>query len=137
MRQFLFALIIGLMFIPSVARADISLLVLEAVGVAGEYTGSGHTAIYLSNICADGPIRLMMCGEGGNGVVITSYPSFVEGSNYQWMAVPLTPYLYGVEEETDIPLYANGEIRNFLREAFRRNYLMLTKQQDSSSGAIL
>lgn len=123
MRQFLFALILGLVFIPSVARADISLLVLEAVGVAGEYTGSGHTAIYLSNICADGPIRLRMCQAGEKGVIITSYPTFVEGANYQWMAVPLTPYLYGVEDETDIPLYANGEIRNFLREAFRRNYL--------------
>lgn len=123
MKKRLFALILSLIFIPNVARADVSLLVLEAIGIAGEYTGSGHTAIYLSNICADGPIALRMCREGEKGVVITSYPSLVEGKNYEWMAVPLTPYLYGVENENEIPLYANGEIRNFLREGYRRNHL--------------
>lgn len=123
MKQWLFVLIFGLIFIPSVARADVSLLVLEAVGYAGEYTGSGHTAIYLSNICADGPIALRMCRAGEKGVVISSYPSFVKGENYRWMAIPLIPYLYGVEGENEIPLYANGEVRNFLRESYRRNHL--------------
>ncbi|MEQ1922741.1 MAG: hypothetical protein ABL952_09550 [Pyrinomonadaceae bacterium] len=39
------------------------------------------------------------------------------------MAVPLLPFLYGVEDESAIPLYANGEIRNFLREQYRRKHL--------------
>lgn len=109
--------------LSNAVRADVSLLVLEAIGVAGEYTGSGHTSIYLSNVCAESPIKLRMCRAGERGVVISSYPSFVKNANYEWMAVPLIPYLYGVADESDIPLYANGKIRNFLREEYRRNNL--------------
>lgn len=116
-------LVCVLLFSPNLARADVSLFVLEAVGVAGEYTGSGHTAIHLSNICSDGAVSLRMCGEGEKGVVISSYPSFVAGENYEWMAVPLNAYLYGVESDDEIPLYANGAIRSFLREQYRRNNL--------------
>jgi len=39
------------------------------------------------------------------------------------MAVPLLPFLYGVENQHEIPIYANGDIRNFLREAYRRKHL--------------
>ncbi len=80
MKKCLFALILLLAFIPNVARADVSLLVLEAMGGAGEFTGSGHTAIYFSNICADGPTRLRLCQPGERGAVIISYPSFVNVS---------------------------------------------------------
>ncbi|MEO7659796.1 MAG: hypothetical protein ABIV48_09295, partial [Pyrinomonadaceae bacterium] len=116
-------MLLVLAVLPNTARADVSLLILEAVGVAGEYTGSGHSAIYLSRLCAESPVRLRMCRLGENGVVLSSYPSFVGGKNYEWMAVPLIPYLYGVENDRAIPLYANGEIRAFLRETYRRNHL--------------
>lgn len=124
MKKWLFlACIFSIVLIPGKARADVSLIVLEAIGVAGEYTGSGHTAVYLSNICADGPVSLRLCRAGEQGVVLSSYPSFGEGVPYEWMAVPVLPYLYGVENERDIPLYANGDVRIFLREEYRRRHL--------------
>jgi hypothetical protein len=123
MKRCLFTLVLALVFAPSVARADISLLVLESMGFAGEFTGSGHTGVYLSNICADGPVRLRLCEAGERGVVISSYPGFGSSENYEWMAMPLVPYLYGVENERDIPLYANGRVRDLLRETYRRNHL--------------
>jgi hypothetical protein len=123
---------ISLFVVPNVARADVSLLVLEAVGMAGEYTGSGHTAIYLSNICADGPVDLRLCQAGERGVVISNYPSFGDKGTAEWMAVPLMPYLYGVEDEKDIPLYANGDIRNFLRETYRQKHLRTFVQDDAA-----
>lgn len=123
MRKALIAFAFGILLAPGYARADVALLVLEAMGVAGEYTGSGHTAVYLSNICLDTPVKLRLCNEGEHGVVISSYPAFVEGADYEWMAVPLVPFLYGVEKEQDIPIYANAEVRRFVRENYRRNYL--------------
>jgi len=123
MKKYLLLLIISLFFVPSVVRADVSLLVLEAVGMAGEYTGSGHTAIYLSNICADDPVTLRLCNNGELGVVISNYPSFGDKGSAEWMAVPLLAYLYGVENENEIPLYANGEVRNFVRETYRQRRL--------------
>lgn len=123
MKKWLLVIIITVIFTSNVARADVSLFVMEAIGVAGEYTGSGHTAIYLSNICADGAVRLRLCQKGEPGIVISNYPSFGNGLSYEWMAIPLIPFLYGVGNEKDIPLYANGDVRNFLRETYRRNHL--------------
>lgn len=117
--------VIGLvtLLIPIAAHADVSLLVLESVGVSGEYTGGGHAAVYLSNICSDDAISLRPCREGESGVVISSYPEFADGTEYKWMAVPLTSYLYGVADQKDVPIYANGDIRNFLREKYRAEHL--------------
>jgi hypothetical protein len=123
MKKCLFSIALVLLFIPTVARADVSLFMLESVGVAGEFTGSGHTAIYFSNICADGPTRLRLCQPGEQGAVISNYPDFAKNLPHEWMAVPVISYLYGVEHERDIPLYANGKIRDFLRETYRKKHL--------------
>ena len=108
---------------PAFANADVSMFVLESVGVAGEWTGSGHTAVYLSNICSDGPLKLRLCGPGESGVVLSAYPKFSDQITQEWMAVPVVPYLYGVEDPRQIPIYANGEIRSLLRETYRRKHL--------------
>lgn len=123
MKKCLFSLVLVLLFIPTTARADVSLFLLESVGVAGEFTGSGHTAIYFSNICAEGPTRLRLCQPGEQGAVISNYPDFGKISSQEWMAIPVISYLYGVEHERDIPLYANGKVRNFLRENYRKKNL--------------
>jgi hypothetical protein len=123
MKKWLFLILLTIVFAPAPARADVSFFLLESVGVAGEFTGSGHAAIYLSNICTDNGFSLRPCREGESGVVISSYPSFGNGSNYEWMAVPLLPFLYGVEDEKNIPIYANGDVRNFLREGYRKKHL--------------
>jgi len=123
MKKCLFSVALILLFIPTIARADVSLIILESVGVAGEFTGSGHTTIYFSNICADGPTRLRLCQPGEQGAVLSTYPDFSKNLTREWMAVPLISYLYGVEHERDIPLYADGKIRNLLREAYRKKHL--------------
>lgn len=123
MKKSIFVFLIGFLILPIGARADVSLLVLEAMGVAGEYTGSGHTAVYLSRVCLQDMFKLRICRPDEAGIVISSYPEMVPGADYEWMAVPLIPFLYGVEDEKDIPLYANGEIRRFIRENYRRNNL--------------
>ena len=123
MKRCFLIILAALILVPATARADVSFLLLESIGVAGEFTGSGHAAIYLSNICTDDGISLRPCRESESGVVISSYPNFGNGSNYEWMAVPLVPFLYGVEDQTQIPIYANGKIRNFLREQYRRKHL--------------
>src|SRR5687768_3719505 len=112
MKRYLFSLIL-IFLVPEVVRADVSFFLLEGVGVAGEFTGSGHAAIYLSNICSDGPVELRLCQPGETGVVISNYPAFGKNAAYEWIAIPVIPYLYGVENEKDIPLYANGKIRRF------------------------
>lgn len=133
--KYLVALFLCLAFPLPQVRADVSLFMQEALGASGEATSAGHTSIYLSNICADGAVRLRRCAPGENGVVIATYPGFGANQPYEWIAIPLIPFLYGVENERQIPLYTNGEIRTLMRETYRQNHLR-SIIADSKEGAI-
>ncbi len=109
---------------PLTVNADIAFLLHEAQGVSGEMTGAGHIAIYISNVCADSPLAIRKCRhDEQKGVVMATYPNFGTDKNYEWLAMPLMPYLYGVDSEQAVPLYANGEIRTLLDETNRAKYL--------------
>lgn len=106
------------------AQAEVGVMLNEALHTgASRWTGAGHTAVYVSGICADSPIVLRPCREGENGVVLTNYRSFGEDSPYEWNAVPLNIYLYGVEDEQDRTLYATPTVRWVLEERYRKLYL--------------
>lgn len=120
--KYLLAILLFLALSPTLARADVSLFLQEALGVSGEASSAGHVSIYFSNICADTPVQLRRCLPGELGVVIAAYPNFGMDKPYEWIAVPLLPFLYGVESERNIPLYVNGEVRTLLRETYRRTF---------------
>ena len=112
------------LFVPAKVNADISLLVHEATGYSGEMTGAGHITVYLSNVCTSPPLVLRQCRDDEpKGVVVATYPEFGPNSDYKWFAMPILPYLYGVDDAQQIPLYANGKIRTLLRETNRVKYL--------------
>ncbi len=133
--KYLFALFLCLAFPLTQVKADVSLFMQEALGASGEATSAGHTSIYFSNICADGAMRLRRCAPGESGVVIAIYPGFGANQPYEWMAIPLIPFLYGVENEGHTPLYTNGEVRTLLRETYRQNNLR-SIIPDSKEGTI-
>lgn len=121
----LFILLFLILIIPIKVKADISLLLHEATGYSGEMTGAGHITVYLSNVCTDAPLTLRQCrADEPKGVVVATYPEF-GGANgdYKWFAMPVMAYIYGVDTEREIPLYANGKIRTLLRETNRTKYL--------------
>lgn len=102
------------------ARADAALLLEEPFGHFGAFTGTGHAAVYLTRVCADSPTVLRRCEEGEAGVVISRYNRI---AGRDWLAIPLLPYLYAVEEPDEIPLFSNPKIVAFLRNQYRRNHL--------------
>jgi hypothetical protein len=81
---------------------------------------TGHAAVYLSHICAASPVTLRRCEEGEDGVVISRYHR-VDG--YDWLAIPLIPYLYSVERPSEVPATATAEEVAELRDAYRRTNL--------------
>ncbi|MDX2034974.1 MAG: hypothetical protein SF339_30135 [Blastocatellia bacterium] len=133
--KFVAAAILSLCSWFTPARADVSLFLLEATGVSGEASSAGHVSVYLSNICADTPVRLRLCQPGERGVVIATYPDLGTDMPYEWVAIPLLPFLVGVEDERNIPIYVNGEIRTLMREAHRRKFLRALIP-DRTDGAI-
>ena len=41
-------------------------------------------------------------------------------AGYDWIAIPLVPYLYAVENPEDVPLYATPKLVAFLRDQYRQ-----------------
>jgi len=109
------------------ARADAALLLEEPYGHLGAFTATGHAAVYLTNICADSPTKLRRCRDEEAGVVISRYNK-VAGRD--WLAIPLIPYLYAVDESDEIPLFANPKIVAFLRNQYRRKHLEAVAPDD-------
>jgi hypothetical protein len=102
------------------ARADVAFLMEEPYGGFGSVNPTGHGALYFNHICADTPTRLRMCRTGERGVVISRYHKV---AGYDWLAVPLIPYLYAVDRVQDVPLTADAELREKLRDEYRRKHL--------------
>jgi hypothetical protein len=113
------ALLVFLGLLPK-ARADATLFLEEPYGHMGAFTSTGHAAVYLNRVCAATPVRLRRCIPGETGVVISRYNKI---AGYDWIAVPLIPYLYAVEGPNDVPLFVNPKIVAFLRNQYRKNYL--------------
>ena len=103
------------------AFADAALLMEEPYGHFGSMNPTGHSAIYLDRICAETPTRLRMCGPDEDGVVISRYHRV---GGYDWVAIPIVPYLYAVERAEDIPASATPALEMQLRDDYRREHLL-------------
>jgi len=104
----------------SLARASATLLLEEPYGKLGFFTATGHAAVYLSGVCAETPLVLRPCAPGELGAVISRYDGV---GGYDWVAIPLIPYLYAVEQPDDIPLFVDPKMVAFLRDQYRRKHL--------------
>jgi hypothetical protein len=104
----------------SLASASATLFLEEPYGKLGFFTATGHAAVYLSGVCAETPVKLRPCLPGETGIVISRYDGV---GDYDWVAIPLIPYLYAVERPEDVPLLADAKMVFFLRDHYRRKYL--------------
>ena len=113
--------VLAVMFASSsLAYASATLLLEEPYGKLGFFTATGHAAVYLSGVCAKTPLVLRACAPGELGSVISRYDGV---GGYDWVAIPLIPYLYAVERPQDIPLFVDPKLVSFLRDQYRRKYL--------------
>ena len=102
------------------AGASATLLIEEPYGKLGFFTATGHAAVYLSGVCAQTPLVLRRCAPGESGIVLSRYDGVAA---YDWVAIPLLPYLYAVDRPEDVPLFADAKIVAFLRDRYRREHL--------------
>src|SRR3954451_974253 len=101
--------------LPKSAQAQATLLLEEPYSYDGTFAGTGHAAVYLSRVCAETPTLLRRCNPGEQGVVLSRY-HHIEGRD--WLAVPLLPYLYAVDDAGDIPLYRDSKLVSLLRHEY-------------------
>jgi hypothetical protein len=107
------------------ASADAGIVLNESLDTSvARITGSGHSAIYLSRICPDNsPTKMRLCNPGEQGSVLSNYTTLGEDQPYEWNIVPLSVYLYGVEDPRNRPLVSSKEIKAALEERYRLKYL--------------
>ena len=120
MRRAVGTLFVLMLACAGMAHASATLLLEEPYGKLGFFTATGHAAVYLSGVCADNPLVLRRCSPGETGVVLSRYDGV---AGYDWVAIPLIPYLYAVESPKDIPLFSDAKMTLFLRDRYRRKYL--------------
>ena len=119
-----FLLLFAFLFSPGVS-ADAGVVLNESLDTSvARITGSGHSAIYLSRICPDdSPTKMRLCRPGEQGSVLSNYTTLGEDQPYEWNIVPLSIYLYGVEDPRNRPLVSSREIKAALEERYRQKYL--------------
>lgn len=116
-----FFLGLGLVFaaLPR-SHAQAALLMENPDGVSRIFDPTGHEALYFARICAASPTRLRRCMPGESGVVISRYKGV---GGYDWLAVPLLPYLYATENPQMVPEHVDRETVNALRLAYHEAQL--------------
>jgi len=118
---FAFMVVAVLAFSSMQGRAQAALLLEEPYGFFGSVNPTGHNAIYFERICAETPVKLRRCKAGELGAVIARYQGM---KGYDWMAIPLVPYLYSVEDVSAVPARASRETVYQLRNRYHETYLL-------------
>jgi len=123
----------ALAFFPARGRAQAALLMEQPYGFFGSINPTGHNAIYFARICAETPVRLRRCQAGELGSVISRYQG-IDG--YDWLVMPLVPYLYSVENASVVPARANRATVYQLRSSYRETH-MLSLSDRLTSGSLV
>lgn len=92
----------------------------EPYGFFGALNPTGHTAIYFARVCAETPVKLRRCEPGEAGSVISRYQGI---AGYNWVAMPLVPYLYSVKTGAEVPPRVNRKIVRNLRSRYHEEHL--------------
>jgi hypothetical protein len=111
----------ALAVLPSTCHAQAALLMAEPYGFFGSVNPTGHNAIYFERICAETPVHLRRCQPGEQGAVIARYQGL---NGYDWVAIPLVPYLYAVENASQVPAHADRQTVRDLRSRYHEAHLL-------------
>jgi len=113
---------LALLLLPgSRCRAQAALLLEGADGVSAFLDPTGHEAVYFARICAASPTRLRRCASGELGVVIARYKGI---AGYDWLAMPLLPYLYSVDDPSAVPARVDRALVHNLRRKSHDEHLL-------------
>ena len=93
----------------------------EPYGFFGILDPTGHNAIYFEHICAETPVKLRRCEPGEAGVVISRYEGI---AGYDWVAIPLVPYLYSVGDIADVPARVDRDSVAEMRDRYHETHLL-------------
>jgi hypothetical protein len=121
MNAFVSTAFAALLLFPSVGSAQAALLIEQPYGFFGTVNPTGHSAVYFERVCAETPTRLRRCQPGELGAVLSRYQGI---SGYDWVAIPLVPYLYSVEDITTVQPNVDSATVKRLRSRYHEAHLL-------------
>lgn len=110
------AFVAAALILAPCCRGQAALLLEQPYGIYGLVNPTGHNAIYLQRVCAETPVKLRRCRPGEQGTVISRYEG-IDG--YDWIAMPLIPYLYSLEDASSVPDRVTREEVLAMRQRYR------------------
>lgn len=118
-----FALIVFALFSLTCprCRAQAALLMEQPYGFFGTVNPTGHNAVYFERICAETPVKLRRCQPGEMGAVVSRYQGL---AGYDWIAIPLIPYLYALEDASQVPVHVDRDTVHRMRDLYHETHLM-------------
>lgn len=132
-RTFRVVLIISFLLssISALCHAQAAVLLEEPYGLFGVVNPTGHDAIYFARICAETPVKLRRCRPDEMGTVIARYSDIAK---YDWVAIPLIPYLYSVEQSSAVPSRVDKGTVSRLRNEYHEVHLLSLGENVPSGG---
>ena len=118
---FVFTLLTILILCQTTAFAQAALLIEQPYGFFGIVNPTGHNAVYFERICAETPVKLRRCQPGELGAVLSRYQGI---SGFDWVAIPLVPYLYSVEDVTAVQPHVDQLTVKQLRSRYHEAHLL-------------
>jgi hypothetical protein len=112
-------------------RAQAALLLQDADGIAEVLSPMGHESVYFARICAASPTKLRRCEPGELGAVISRHSRI---GGYDWLAMPVIPYLYSVEDPSQVPEHVNRASVQSLRLAYHDAHLKVLGNVQEGGG---
>jgi hypothetical protein len=114
------AVVLFLGLIVPQLHASATVLLSEPFGSFGAMMPLGHVGVYLDRVCADTPVHLRLCRPGEMGIVLSRYHRV---ANIDWLAIPVMPFLYGVDRPDEVPQFMTLPQEAAIREHYRLRYL--------------
>jgi hypothetical protein len=115
-----FCFVVLAVFFCARGHAQAALLMEEPYAFFGTLNPTGHNAIYLERVCAETPVKLRRCEAGELGAVIARYQGI---NGYDWVAIPLVPYLYSVENASEVPAKVDRDTVRRMRNRYYESHL--------------
>lgn len=102
------------------AHGQAAVLLEGAFGRSRVINPTGHVAIYFARVCAASITRLRRCKPGELGAVIARYNGMAP---FDWVAIPLIPYLYAVDDPAQAPSHLDSAEAERMRQAWHDAHL--------------
>lgn len=102
------------------ARAEVTLLLEEPIGLLARFSATGHATLLVSALCSDDHRRMRWCRPGETGSVLGRYHRV---NGYDWFATEPEGYLYGADSAEDVTAGASAEQVSELRDRYAAEHV--------------